>query len=122
MLASTQLLKAAKEAVAAYRDLHQRLVFIATDKAADRELRALLQEHEPPVEPVMRDLGIGSMSPLGLDNFPRLEEHSSSLELQGPCHPHHGKDQCGLSFKGHQSLSQHLVVGLGGHDLLSQLL
>ena len=54
----------------AYRDLQQRLVdlglqvnpkktaFIATDKATDRELRALLKDNEPPVEPVMRDLGV----------------------------------------------------------------
>ena len=63
-------MQVAKVAVEAYRDLHRRLVelglqvnpkktaFIATDKATDRELRALLQEHEPPVESVMRDLGI----------------------------------------------------------------
>ena len=60
----------AKTAVAAYRDLQQRLValglqvnpkktaFIATDKATDKELRALLQPDEPPVESVTRDLGV----------------------------------------------------------------
>lgn len=68
--ASATPLQAAKDAVAAYRDLRNRLIelglqvnpkktaFIATDKATERELRALLQEHEPPAETVMRDLGI----------------------------------------------------------------
>ena len=63
-------LQVAKTAVAAYRDLQQRLValglqvnpkktaFIATDKATDKELRALLQPDEPPVESVTRDLGV----------------------------------------------------------------
>ena len=59
-----------QHAVAAYRDLHTRLqqlglrvnakkiAFLATDKATDRELKALLQPHEPQVATVMRDLGI----------------------------------------------------------------
>ena len=63
-------LTVAKRAVDAYRDLHQRLVglglkvnpqkmaFIATHKSTDKALRALLQPDEPPVELVMRDLGV----------------------------------------------------------------
>ena len=68
--ASPTALQAAKEAVEAYRDLHKRLLslglqvnpkktaFVATDKATERELKALLQEDEPQVATVMRDLGI----------------------------------------------------------------
>ena len=60
----------AQTAVNAYRDLQQRLValglkvnpqktaFIATDRATDKALRTLLQPREPPVEAVMRDLGV----------------------------------------------------------------
>ena len=59
----------AKKAVNAYRDLHKRLVqlglkvnpqktAIATDRSTDKALRALLQPDEPPVETVMRDLGV----------------------------------------------------------------
>ena len=63
-------LQVATRAVEAYRDLHARLqhlglrvnakktAFLATDKATDRELKALLQPHEPQVATVMRDLGI----------------------------------------------------------------
>ena len=68
--ASPTALQAATAAVEAYRDLHKRLLglglqvnpkktaFVATDKATERELKALLQEDEPQVAPVMRDLGI----------------------------------------------------------------
>lgn len=57
-------------ALTPYRDLRQRLValvlqvnpkktaFITTDKSADKELRSLLREDEPPIALVMRDLGI----------------------------------------------------------------
>ena len=60
----------AQRAVNAYRDLHNRLVelglkvnpqktaFIATDRSTDKALRAILQPGEPPVEAVMRDLGV----------------------------------------------------------------
>ena len=60
----------AQQAVAAYRDLHQRLqaiglkvnpqktAFIATDRATDKALKDILQEGEPPVQTVMRDLGV----------------------------------------------------------------
>ena len=63
-------IEVAKTAIKAYRDLQQRLVelglkvnpqktaFIATDKATDKALRAFLQPGEPPVQPVMRDLGV----------------------------------------------------------------
>ena len=63
-------LQVATRAVEAYRDLHARLqhlglrvnakktAFLATDKATDRELKALLKPHEPQVATVMRDLGI----------------------------------------------------------------
>ena len=68
--ASRTPLQAAKEAVDAYRDLHGRLLqlglqvnpkktaFVATDKATEKELKALLQDDDPQVAPVMRDLGI----------------------------------------------------------------
>ena len=68
--ASRTPLQAAKDSVAAYRDLHSRLLqlglqvnpkktaFVATDKATEKELRALLRADEPQVAPVMRDLGI----------------------------------------------------------------
>ena len=61
-------IQVATAAVEAYRDLHERLVqvglkvnakktaFLATDKATDRALKAMLQPHEPQVAPVMRDL------------------------------------------------------------------
>ena len=54
----------------AYRELHQRLTglglkvnpkktaFIATDKQTEQALKGQLQEHEPPISTVMRDLGI----------------------------------------------------------------
>ena len=60
----------AHQAVEAYRDLHRRLTelgmkvsakktaFIGTDKHVNRALKELLTENEPPVVPVMRDLGI----------------------------------------------------------------
>ena len=60
----------AKQAVEAYRDLHNRLTqlgmkvsakktaFIGTDKQVNKALKDLLTEDEPPVVPVMRDLGI----------------------------------------------------------------
>ena len=60
----------AKQAVEAYRDLHNRLTqlgmkvsakktaFIGTDKQVNKALKDLLTEEEPPVVPVMRDLGI----------------------------------------------------------------
>ena len=60
----------AQQAVKAYRELHQRLTglglkvnpkktaFIATDKQTEQALKGLLQEHEPPVSTVVRDLGI----------------------------------------------------------------
>ena len=60
----------AQKAVNAYRDMHRRLVelglkvnpqktaFIATDRSTDKALRELLQPDEPPVETVMRDLGV----------------------------------------------------------------
>ena len=59
-------LQVAKRAVAAYRDLRAKLQQLGlrvnakktTDKATDRELKALLQPHEPQVATVMRDLGI----------------------------------------------------------------
>lgn len=63
-------LQVAQEAVAAYRDLHAKLVdlglrvnpkktaFIATDKATDKALKNLLTPQEPPVTSVMRDLGV----------------------------------------------------------------
>lgn len=68
--AGSNPLKVAKAAVEAYRDLRTRLVdlglrvnpkkpaFKATDKAADKALKDLLQDHEPPVAQVMRDLGV----------------------------------------------------------------
>ena len=68
--ASRTPVQAAKASVAAYRDLHARLLqlglqvnpkktaFITTDKATDRELRALLTKDDPQIAPVMRDLGI----------------------------------------------------------------
>ena len=73
--ASPTALQAAKEAVEAYRDLHRRLLslglqvnpkktaFVATDKATERELKALLQDDEPQVAPVMRDLGMTTRQP-----------------------------------------------------------
>ena len=60
----------AQQAVGAYRDLHHRLTelgmkvsakktaFIGTDKHVNRALKDLLTEDEPPLVPVMRDLGI----------------------------------------------------------------
>ena len=36
----------------------QKTAFIATDKHTDKALRALLQPDDPPVETVMRDLGV----------------------------------------------------------------
>ena len=60
----------AKKAVQAYRDLHERLVhlglkvnpqktaFITTDKHTDKALRELLTPEDPPIQPVMRDLGV----------------------------------------------------------------
>ena len=62
--------KVAQQAIEAYRDLHQRLTqlgmkvsakktaFIGTDKQVNRALKDILTEDEPPVVPVMRDLGI----------------------------------------------------------------
>ena len=60
----------ATQAVAAYRDLHHRLTtlglkvnpkktaFVATDRETEHALKGMLQEHEPPISTVMRDLGI----------------------------------------------------------------
>ena len=57
----------AKKAVQAYRDLHERLVlkvnpqktaFITTDKHTDKALRELLTPDDPPIQTVMRDLGV----------------------------------------------------------------
>ena len=60
----------AKTAVEAYRELQHRLTdlglkvnpkktaFIATDKQTEQALKGILQEHEPPISTVMRDLGI----------------------------------------------------------------
>ena len=68
--ASRTPVQAAKASVAAYRDLHARLLqlglqvnpkktaFVTTDKATEKELRALLTEDDPQIAPVMRDLGI----------------------------------------------------------------
>ena len=63
-------IQVAKQAVEAYRNLHERLVhlglkvnakktaFLATDKATDKALKEILQPHQPQVATVMRDLGI----------------------------------------------------------------
>ena len=60
----------AQQAVEAYRDLHHRLTtlglkvnpkktaFVATDRDTEQALKSMLQEHEPPISTVMRDLGI----------------------------------------------------------------
>ena len=68
--AGRNAVQVAKDAVAAYRELHQRLVelglkvnskktaFIATDRITDRALKEMLHEDEPPGATVMRDLGI----------------------------------------------------------------
>ena len=68
--ASKTPVQAARASLAAYRDLHARLqqlglqvnpkktAFVTTDKATDRELRALLTDNDPQIAPVMRDLGI----------------------------------------------------------------
>lgn len=68
--ASRTPLQAAQASVAAYRDLHARLLqlglqvnpkktaFVATDKATEKELRAMLTDEDPQIAPVMRDLGI----------------------------------------------------------------
>ena len=60
----------AQKAVQAYRDMHSKLeelglkvnpqktAFIATDRSTDKALRELLQPDDPPVETVMRDLGV----------------------------------------------------------------
>ena len=60
----------AKQAVDAYRDLHHKLTsiglkvstkktaFIGTDKHTNRALKDILTDDEPPVLPVMRDLGV----------------------------------------------------------------
>ena len=62
--ASRTPLQAAQASVAAYRDLHARLLqlglqvnpkkaaFVATDKATEKELRSLLREDDPQVTPV----------------------------------------------------------------------
>ena len=81
---------------AAYRDLHTRLqqlglrvnakktAFLATDKATDRELKALLQPHEPQVVTVMRDLGIDHQAarrrriPVLKQRFAKAHPHLSS--------------------------------------------
>ena len=59
-----------QQAVEAYRDLHHRLTslglqvnpkktaFIATDRDTEHALKGLLQDHEPPISTVMRDLGV----------------------------------------------------------------
>ena len=69
-LAGTTPLQVAQEAVEAYRELQQRLTglglrvnpkktaFITTDRRTEQALQGLLQEHEPPISTVMRDLGV----------------------------------------------------------------
>ena len=69
-LEGTTALQVAQQAVAAYRDLQQRLTglglkvnpkktaFIATDRSTEHALKGLLHEHEPPISKVMRDLGV----------------------------------------------------------------
>ena len=69
-LTGATALQVARQAVEAYRDLHQRLTslglkvnpkktaFIATDRDTVHALKGPLQEHEPPISTVMRDLGV----------------------------------------------------------------
>ena len=69
-LTGTTAMQVAQQAVEAYRNLHQRLTelglkvnpkktaFIATDRSTEHALKGLLQEHEPPVSTVTRDLGV----------------------------------------------------------------
>ena len=69
-LTGSSALQVAHQAVEAYRDLHLRLTslglkvnpkktaFVATDRDTEHALKGLLQEHEPPISTVMRDLGV----------------------------------------------------------------
>ena len=69
-LTGSTAVQVAQQAVEAYRNLHKRLTelglkvnpkktaFIATDRSTEKALQSLLQEHEPPISTVMRDLGV----------------------------------------------------------------